>query len=253
MLRRWRPSWTTAGALRPVDVCVEVGMAGGAPAAASIGLSTRWPARPRRLPSLRLIGVAGYEAALGHDVDARHVGRRHRPTWRRFAFRRGAVGSDCSRPTASSSTAGGSTYFDAVADVLRGRLGGPCAPSCAAAATSPTTTGSTPDVTAAGWAASGTRGLGTGAVASGAGLALLRWAAATCRSIRTCRAIGLSPATSPSSTISTPIWARPATTASMWALARFGISHPCTTFDKWPMIPVLDDDDRVVDLIRTFF
>ncbi|MGH3675292.1 MAG: alanine racemase [Mycobacterium sp.] len=34
---------------------------------------------------------------------------------------------------------------------------------------------------------------------------------------------------------------------------RFGISHPCTTFDKWQMIPVLDDDDRVVDLIRTFF
>ena len=33
----------------------------------------------------------------------------------------------------------------------------------------------------------------------------------------------------------------------------FGISHPCTMFDKWQMIPVLDDDDRVVDLIRTFF
>jgi D-serine deaminase-like pyridoxal phosphate-dependent protein len=33
----------------------------------------------------------------------------------------------------------------------------------------------------------------------------------------------------------------------------FGVSHPCTTFDKWPLIPVLDDDNRVVDLIRTFF
>ena len=33
----------------------------------------------------------------------------------------------------------------------------------------------------------------------------------------------------------------------------FGISHPCTVFDKWQLIPVLDDDDRVVDLIRTFF
>ena len=33
----------------------------------------------------------------------------------------------------------------------------------------------------------------------------------------------------------------------------FGISHPCTVFDKWQMIPVLDADDRVVDLIRTFF
>ena len=33
----------------------------------------------------------------------------------------------------------------------------------------------------------------------------------------------------------------------------FGISHPCTVFDKWQMIPVLDDDGRVVDLVRTFF
>jgi len=33
----------------------------------------------------------------------------------------------------------------------------------------------------------------------------------------------------------------------------FGISHPCTVFDKWSMIPVLDGDGRVVDLIRTFF
>jgi D-serine deaminase-like pyridoxal phosphate-dependent protein len=34
---------------------------------------------------------------------------------------------------------------------------------------------------------------------------------------------------------------------------RFGVSHPCTVFDKWQMIPVLDADDRVVELIRTFF
>ena len=33
----------------------------------------------------------------------------------------------------------------------------------------------------------------------------------------------------------------------------FGVSHPCTVFDKWQMIPVLDADDRVVELIRTFF
>ena len=33
----------------------------------------------------------------------------------------------------------------------------------------------------------------------------------------------------------------------------FGISHPCTAFDKWRVIPVLDDDDRVVDAVATFF
>jgi D-serine deaminase-like pyridoxal phosphate-dependent protein len=34
---------------------------------------------------------------------------------------------------------------------------------------------------------------------------------------------------------------------------RFGLSHPCTVFDKWPMIPVVDAENTVVDLIRTFF
>jgi D-serine dehydratase len=32
-----------------------------------------------------------------------------------------------------------------------------------------------------------------------------------------------------------------------------GISHPCTTFDKWRLIPVVDDDYRVVDAVHTFF
>jgi D-serine deaminase-like pyridoxal phosphate-dependent protein len=33
----------------------------------------------------------------------------------------------------------------------------------------------------------------------------------------------------------------------------FGISHPCTAFDKWPVIPVVDDEYRVTNLIRTYF
>jgi D-serine deaminase-like pyridoxal phosphate-dependent protein len=33
----------------------------------------------------------------------------------------------------------------------------------------------------------------------------------------------------------------------------FGVSHPCTTFDKWRVIPVIDDGCRVVDAIYTFF
>ncbi len=32
-----------------------------------------------------------------------------------------------------------------------------------------------------------------------------------------------------------------------------GISHPCTTFDKWTWMPVVDDDYRVVDAITTCF
>lgn len=36
-------------------------------------------------------------------------------------------------------------------------------------------------------------------------------------------------------------------------LVGFGISHPCTSFDKWRLIPVVDDDYAVVDAVRTFF
>lgn len=33
----------------------------------------------------------------------------------------------------------------------------------------------------------------------------------------------------------------------------FGLSHPCTAFDKWRLIPLVDDHYRVIDVIRTFF
>ena len=40
-------------------------------------------------------------------------------------------------------------------------------------------------------------------------------------------------------------------------LLRLGLSHPCTAFDKWRVIPVIDDPDAadpvVVDFVRTFF
>ncbi|MEU6145922.1 amino acid deaminase [Streptomyces sp. NPDC047081] len=32
-----------------------------------------------------------------------------------------------------------------------------------------------------------------------------------------------------------------------------GLSHPCTSFDKWPLIPLVEADGTVVDYIRTFF
>ncbi len=40
-------------------------------------------------------------------------------------------------------------------------------------------------------------------------------------------------------------------------LVRLGLSHPCTAFDKWRLIPVVDDADAatpmVVDLVSTYF
>jgi D-serine deaminase-like pyridoxal phosphate-dependent protein len=36
-------------------------------------------------------------------------------------------------------------------------------------------------------------------------------------------------------------------------LVSLGISHPCTFFDKWTWIPMVDDDYRLTDVIRTYF
>jgi D-serine deaminase-like pyridoxal phosphate-dependent protein len=36
-------------------------------------------------------------------------------------------------------------------------------------------------------------------------------------------------------------------------LVRLGISHPCTTLDRWRHLVLLDDDDRVLDVITTYF
>ena len=33
----------------------------------------------------------------------------------------------------------------------------------------------------------------------------------------------------------------------------FGISHPCTAFDKWHLLPIVDAEYRVIDVARTYF
>ncbi len=36
-------------------------------------------------------------------------------------------------------------------------------------------------------------------------------------------------------------------------LVSLGVSHPCTTFDKWQVVYVIDDEGVVVDAVRTWF
>ena len=45
----------------------------------------------------------------------------------------------------------------------------------------------------------------------------------------------------------------PETALAPGDLVCLGISHPCTTLDKWRLIPVLDVQDRVIDVVHTFF
>jgi D-serine deaminase-like pyridoxal phosphate-dependent protein len=45
----------------------------------------------------------------------------------------------------------------------------------------------------------------------------------------------------------------PGTELAPGDLVCLGISHPCTTFDKWRVIPVVNDNDRVTDMVHLFF
>jgi D-serine deaminase-like pyridoxal phosphate-dependent protein len=42
-------------------------------------------------------------------------------------------------------------------------------------------------------------------------------------------------------------------TVEVGDLVGLGISHPCTTHDKWQLMPLLDDDRRVIDCVRSYF
>lgn len=49
--------------------------------------------------------------------------------------------------------------------------------------------------------------------------------------------------------MSVPVGAR----VEVGDLVRVGISHPCTTFDKWRKMPLVDDDYNVLDIYETHF
>ena len=36
-------------------------------------------------------------------------------------------------------------------------------------------------------------------------------------------------------------------------LVSFGVSHPCTTFDKWQLLYLVDDAYNVTGAVRTYF
>ncbi len=245
---------TAAGAVRPVDVCVEVGMAGGRTGCRGADTVDEVARAVVASPRLRLIGVAGYEAALGHDVspDAVAVVRSYLADVRAAVLRL-APTFETDRIIA---TAGGSTYFDAVADVL---------------------TGWPADMTVRTVLRSGcylTHDDGlygrTSPLRAGLRPALRVWSQVVSQPEPDLAVLTMG-RRDVSFDQDLPILygltsARVVKLNDQHAYLRlgddrvevgdwleFGISHPCTVFDKWPMIPVLDEDGRVVELIRTFF
>lgn len=243
-----------AGAQRRLDVCVEVGMADGRTGCRTDVEVDEVARAAAASPRLRLVGVAGYEASVSQDVSADAVARvRTYLRGMRAATVRLAGLFETDTVTV---TAGGSTYPDAVADELTG--GWPAHMTVRTILrsgcylthdhglyerTSPLRLRPALQV----WAQVVSRPepglalvtMGRRDVSSDAGLPV--------------------PLNLPGSSViklndqHAYLQLAAGDRAPVGSWLPFGISHPCTTFDKWQLIPVLDDEDRVSALVRTFF
>ncbi len=248
-----------AGAARPVDVCVEFGLPGGRTGCRSRDTADEVARAAAASPQLRLVGVAGYEAARGHEVsDAALTEISGYLRELRLAVTRLAPLFETDTVLVS---AGGSTYFDTVAAELTGWPGNVAVRTVLRsgcylthdhglyARTSPLTRDGGPGLRPAfrvhaqavsrpehdlAILAMGRRDV---AFDQDLPVALDLPGAVVTRLNDQHGYLSLGPDEPPQ--------------VGTWL--QFGISHPCTVFDKWRLIPVLDGDDRVVDLIHTFF
>ncbi len=245
-----------AGAGRRVDVCVEVGMVGGRAGCRDERTVDAVARAAAESPRLRLVGLAGYEAAVDQNVDAQALARvgDYLHTMRAAVIRLAGLFETDDVIV----TAGGSTYFDAVAEVLAG--GWPTGLSVRTilrsgcylthdhglyARTSPLRDALRPAMTV--WAQVVSHPepdlavltMGRRDVSFDQGLPVpLGLSASTVLKLNDQHAY-------------LHVGGDDRVQVGDWI--EFGISHPCTVFDKWQLIPVLDDEDRVIDLIRTFF
>ena len=238
------------GGERPVDVCVEVGMPGGRTGCREPAVVDEVARAAAASPRLRLVGVAGYEAARGHDITPDALATvtgylremRDAAVWLAPLFETESV----------IVTAGGSTYFDAVADVLSGdwrtivRSGAYLTHDGGLyARTSPLRAALQPALQV--WAQVVSRPEPELAV-----LTMGRRDVSFDQDLP----VPLSLADSVVTKLNDQhaylrLGADDSAEVGSWL--GFGISHPCTVFDKWQLIPELDAHDRVVGLIRTYF
>ncbi|MEY9859414.1 D-serine deaminase-like pyridoxal phosphate-dependent protein [Catenulispora sp. GAS73] len=245
---------------RPVEVLVELGGTGGRTGARSIPEAEDIANAVRAAPTLRLAGIAGYEGSLAHDASSESL-KVVRGYLRNLAELHLRIAAAYETEHAVI-TAGGSAYFDDVAEILK-----PAAIESGAEVVlrsgayvihddghyrtiSPLSrdTTKTPFRAAMhGWARVVSHPEPQLSLLDGGkrdfpfdeGLPI--------------PAVGTVTALNDQHT-----FLRDAgDTAPVGAVLRFGLSHPCTALDKWTLIPVLDDSDGadplIVDLVRTFF
>ncbi|PRW63973.1 amino acid deaminase [Actinopolyspora mortivallis] len=260
----------------PVDVLVEVGGAGGRTGVRGVEQALEVARAARDSPHLRLVGVSGYEGALAHDLSDSGLAAvdRYLSTMRETVERIARAGL-FDETEEIVVTAGGSSYFDQVAEALTAswgldrpvlavlrsgsyvthdhglyramspfgrahRLAGPEEPFRPALRILAQVT-SRPEPQLA------LLTLGRRDASFDQDLPQphrLRTAEGEFP-LRDCRVTELA---DQHAFVALP--ADSGVEIGQWM--ECGLSHPCTVFDKWPLIPVVEDDE-VVDLVRTFF
>lgn len=275
-----------AGATRPLNVLVELGFAGGRTGCRTTAEAAATAAATDTAGTLALAGVAGFEGGIGHDstpatLDAvagycRRLRELARSLWsgrpsgaRPPGARRGDSGPSGAWPLI---TAGGSAYFDIVARELTAADPGEPLPTvvlrsgCYLTHDDGMYATIGPRVRQAGpalvpalelWAPVLSRpepGLAL-ACAGRRDVSFDQGLPAPLRirhpngELRSAGQMTVTRLDDQHAYLSLPADDQ----LAPGDLVCLGISHPCTTFDKWRVIPVVDDDYRVIDAVHTFF
>jgi D-serine deaminase-like pyridoxal phosphate-dependent protein len=255
-----------AGTDRTVDVIIDVGWPGGRTGCRSLADGLAVAAAVAASDRLRLVGAGGFEGALAHDrsTEGLTTVRAHLRSIRDLIER---IDREAGFPDEIIATAGGSAYFDEVVDVLAGgwSLSRPVRTVLRSGAyithddghyrqLTPLTSGPT------GFRAA-LRIRGRVLSTPEPGLALLDFGKRDApidldlpEPISVERADGrVEPMDGKITGLNDQhAFLAPRTPLSIGDVVACGVSHPCTAFDKWQLIPVVEDG-HVVDVVRTFF
>lgn len=247
-----------AALTRPVDVLVELGAAGGRTGARSIDEAVAVARRVSSAPALRLSGIAGYEGSLGHDRSSEALSR-VRDYVDALVTLTELIAAEVTGPITLS--IGGSAYLDLVAEgleIFAARDDIRCVVRSGASLVhddgfyhgiSPLDDLLAPAM----------RGYARVVSHPEPGLALLD---AGKRDLPydegLPRALDLELSHTRIDAMNDQhcyLRAETPLPVAIGDVVTLGLSHPCTAFDKWRVIPVVRDHDSldVVDLLQTFF
>lgn len=263
---------SAAGHGRRPRLVVELGYLGGRTGVRDDAAALQLAGDIAAAPEVELVGVSGYEGTIAADREAASISAvREFLTRLRDLYLACRTAGLLARPGLVS--AGGSVYFDVVADVLGSLAGDGTTVLLRSGCYLTHDHGLYDGVTPAGrpgwryqsfqpalevWARVVSRpepGLvlldaGRRDLSHDAGMpvpvAWSRPAEPARRELRGAYVPGLSDQ-------HTFVRIEPGSPLEVGDLVALGISHPCTTFDRWPMLMLVNDGDRVIDVVETMF